>query len=101
MIGKWSTNNAMVPKSYEDFLTLNLYCWQNSVCKGQLIKCGRSVDMGEVLRKSGPSNFTLLHKGQLIKCGRSDDVGEMLRKSVDVGKVLIFSGNIEDNWLIH
>ena len=22
MIGKWSTNNAMVPKSYEDFLTL-------------------------------------------------------------------------------
>ena len=31
MIGKWSTNNAMVPKSYEDFLTLNLYCGQNSV----------------------------------------------------------------------
>ena len=30
MIGKWSTNNAMVPKSYEDFLTLNLYCGQNS-----------------------------------------------------------------------
>ena len=57
--------------------------------------------MGEVLRKSGPSNFTLLYKGQLIKCGRSDDVGEVLRKSVDVGKVLIFSGNIEDNWLIH
>ena len=26
MIGKWSTNNAMVPKSYEDFLTLT-YFW--------------------------------------------------------------------------
>ena len=32
MIGKWSTNNAMVPKSYEDFLTLNHF-WAEQCCE--------------------------------------------------------------------